>query len=64
MDNAEAVALGRIEALFSARNEFDSLLRAAVVAACAAGVPRLVIAELLGVHRSTLYRQWLTAAGE
>jgi hypothetical protein len=59
----EAVALGRVEALFSARTEFDVLLRAAVVAACSAGVPRLLLADLLGVHRSTLYRQWLTEDG-
>ena len=63
MEVAEAVALGRVEALFSARSEFDGLLRAAVVSACAAGVPRLLLAELLGVHRSTLYRQWLTEGG-
>ena len=63
MELGEAVALGRVEALFSARSEFDGLLRAAVLAACAAGVPRLLLANLLGVHRSTLYRQWLTEGG-
>ncbi len=62
VDAVEAVALGRVEALFLARSEFDQLLRAAVVRACEAGVPRLVLAELIGVHRSTLYRQWLTVA--
>lgn len=51
-------ALADVRALLELWQEFDTRLNRAVVAAWAAGVPRVVLARTLGVHRSSLYRQF------
>lgn len=62
MDRVEALlAIGRVQALVEARDEFDALIAQAVREACSIGVNRSVIADVLGVHRATLYRQYLSA---
>lgn len=57
----EIAALARLEALWEARSRFDAMVREAVQEVCARGVHRGRVAEVLGVHRATLYRQFLTA---
>jgi hypothetical protein len=51
-------ALADVRALLELWSEFDARLNNAVVAAWAVGVPRVVLARTLGVHRATLYRQY------
>ena len=60
----QADALGQLRSLLRGRQVFDELLAEAVRAACATGVARSTVAEVLGVHRATLYRQFLPAVSD
>lgn len=54
-------ALANVRVLAAHRQMFHSMLEEAVRAACAAGVRRDDLADVLGVHRATFYRQFVTA---
>lgn len=53
-------AVGEVRALLRSRAAAERLLVAALLDACDAGVPRAVLADLLGIHRATLHRQFLS----
>jgi hypothetical protein len=53
-----AEALARVRVLADHREMFQSMLEEAVAMACAAGVRRDDLAEALGVHRATFFRQF------
>jgi hypothetical protein len=55
-DQAEAVGL--VRALIRTRAGFDVQLAEAVREASELGVPKSMLADVLGVHRATLYRQF------
>lgn len=54
----QAESIGQVRALVRTRSTYDELLTEAVKSACELGVPRAVLAEVLGVHRATFYRQF------
>lgn len=54
----QADLLGQVRALHRTQATFEALLDDAVAAAVVAGVSRIVLAEVLGVHRATFYRRF------
>lgn len=60
---ASWTALERLRGLLAARELFDAELRDAVRAARAEGADVFLLARLLGVDRSTVYRRYLAVGG-
>lgn len=54
----QAESIGSVRALLGTRSVYDELLRESLRQACELGVPVTVLAEVLGVHRATFYRQY------
>ena len=59
----QAQSIGQVRALHEARSTYEHLLSEAVREACGLGVPRSVLADVLGIHRATFYRQYGAVVG-
>lgn len=57
-------ALARVRVLASHRRVFQQMLEEAVQEACEVGVKRDDLADALGVHRATFYRQFISGKSE
>lgn len=53
----DTLALADVRSLLQARDVLDVMLSDAIESAWAAGVSRVAMSRLLGVHRSVLYRR-------
>lgn len=62
MELTSSGLLDKIRGLAAARESIDRVLAAAVAEALEARVDRRDLANALGMHRSTLYRQYVTPA--
>jgi hypothetical protein len=61
MDDTALRSLDEVRAIVAARTFMDDALRKAVKECIAADVDRSMLAHLLGVDRSTLYRRYVWA---
>jgi transcriptional regulator of acetoin/glycerol metabolism len=59
---SHADLLGELRGLVNARDLLDRAIKEAISACHDAGVDATAVADALGVHRSTLYRRFITEA--